>query len=64
MTKRFKMLPPMMPNFLPYESGVDTTSAGQSRVPVSNLTKEEATEYGELMKQAFIKHWEKKQSKI
>ncbi len=31
--------------------------------PIRDFTKEEAHEFAELIKQEFIKHWEKQQSK-
>jgi hypothetical protein len=62
MKKEFKMLPPMMPNFLPYEVGAKPRQEGfnPDRIPVSALTEQEAIEYGELMKQTFIEHWRNK----
>ncbi len=64
MEKKFKMLPPMMPNFLPYESAPRPRQEGfnpeNNRISVSELSEEEAIEYGELMKQAFIEHWKVK----
>lgn len=49
MKTQLKLLPPMMPNFLP-------TEHSNYRVRVSELSNEEAVEYGELMKKAFIEH--------
>ena len=55
-----------MPNFLalempprPREEGINPIT-----IPVGSLTKEEAEEYAEFMKQEFIKHWETKTKKI
>ena len=48
-----KIKTPRMPNYILFD---DEESNSMS---VAKLTKKEAEEYGELMKQAFIKHWEK-----
>jgi hypothetical protein len=53
MEKKFELLPPIMPNFIRLKSQSDT-------FPIAKLTKAEAEEYGELMKQEFIKHWKNK----
>lgn len=60
MEKRVKLLPTMMPNFLPTEGLVGDETTSSPRIAVSSLTADEAAEYGELMKQTFIKHWQKK----
>jgi hypothetical protein len=65
MEKTFKLLPPLMPNFinceLPPGSRQDGFNSGVG-VAVSSLTAEEAAEYGELMKQEFLKHWSVKKA--
>lgn len=53
------MLPPMMPNFLPYDTKTKARKE-MNRIPVSALSEQEAIEYGELMKQTFIEHWKNK----
>jgi len=67
MKKEMKLLPVLMPNFLPYCVPTGKRQDGfhpeKNHIPVSSLTKEEAEEYGELMKQEFIKHWERKTNK-
>jgi hypothetical protein len=63
MEKKFKLLPPTMPNFISYETPVKRRQDGSTwnvGLNVSDLKREEAEEYGELMKQTFIKHWESK----
>ena len=63
MEKKFKLRPPIMPNFLSIESGPRLRQEGFAHnmtIPVSELSKEEAIEYAELMKQEFIKHWHNK----
>lgn len=61
MEKKIKLLPPMMPNFISTEmpSGErqDGLNIERGKFSITDLTKEEAEEYGELMKQEFIKHW-------
>lgn len=63
----FKALPPMMPNFARFEKEAGLRQDGfkvDEGFPIKNFTKEEAEEYGELMKNTFIKHWEDKQTKL
>lgn len=67
MEKKFKLLPPTMPNFLSLEMPAGRREDGIKEAPkisVSDLSKEEALEYGELMKQAFINHWHTKVNQI
>jgi hypothetical protein len=63
MEKKFKLLPPTMPNFIAYEAAVRRRQDGvtwDTGLKVSDLSKEEAEEYAELMKQTFIVHWQNK----
>lgn len=64
MNKSFKLLPPLMPNFIAYEVPARSREEGfkpeSNRLAVGDLSKEEAEQYGELMKRTFIEHWEKK----
>jgi len=46
-----------MPNFITVDRPVDNIT-----LAVKDLTKDEAEEFGELMKTEFIKHWKKKQT--
>ncbi len=64
MELKFKIIPPMMPNFVRYEKpaglkqdGIDTKDEG---IAVENFTAEQAAEFGELMKTTFIEHWKKR----
>jgi predicted nucleic acid-binding protein len=63
MNKKFELLPPMMPNYARLK--VDGLRQEGFKVdeayPIKNFTEKEAEEYGELMKQSFIKHWKSKQ---
>lgn len=60
MEKKFKLQPPLMPNFITIDSPAGKRQDGLNHkpaIPVQELSKEEAIEYGELMKQTFIQHW-------
>lgn len=64
MKKEFKLLPPLMPNYITYEVPArrreDGFNPDANKIPITELTQSEAEEYGELMKQAFIEHWGKR----
>ncbi len=65
MKKLFQVLPPIMPNFVRFKKEAVLKQDGfkvDEGFPIANFTKEEAEEYGELMKQTFIKHWKDKQT--
>lgn len=68
MEKSFKLLPPLMPNFLPYQTAPRPRQEGfkpnENRIAVSELSEQEAIEYGELMKQSFIEHWRSKRAGV
>lgn len=54
-----------MPNFLLFEQKPGLRQDGMREkegIRVEELTKEQAEEFAEMMKQEFIKHWESKQS--
>jgi hypothetical protein len=64
MEKKLKLLPPMMPNFVFYESEPSTKQEGFKQkhgIYIKNFTKEEAEEYAELMKTTFVEHWQSRQ---
>jgi hypothetical protein len=59
MDLKVKLLPPMMPNFISIETPARPKQEGFKEgygIRVCELTNEEAEQYGELMKQAFIQH--------
>jgi hypothetical protein len=65
MEKTFKLLPPMMPNFIIYDTGVVVPretgfKPEKNSIPVSALSEQEAIQYAEMMKQEFLKHWRNK----
>lgn len=51
-----------MPNFVQLEMPPGRREEGlqmdKGKMPITDLTREEVEEFGELMKQTFIKHWE------
>lgn len=52
-----------MPNFISFEQPTRQRQDGvnfKMGLSVSDLSRDEAEEYGELMKQTFIEHWENK----
>jgi len=61
---KLDLLPPSnMPNFLTIKRADGAKQDGLQegfKIPVTDLNKEQAEQYGEMMKQEFIKHWEKK----
>ena len=60
MTKEFKLVMISMPNFISYEKPPKPRQEGfkaDDGVPVGTLTEDEAKQYAEEMKQAFIAHW-------
>jgi hypothetical protein len=63
MEKKFKMLPPLMPNFVRFEKEIGLRQDGfkvNEGFDIKNFTRDEAYEYAELMKESFIKHWLKR----
>jgi hypothetical protein len=60
MKKIFQLLPPIMPNFARFKKESELRKDGfkvDEGFAIKNFTKEEAEEYGELMKITFIKHY-------
>lgn len=55
----------MMPNFLVLDMPVRSREDWDypPSIPITDLTLEEAVEYGELMKRAFVIHWQEKMKK-
>ena len=63
MEKKFEVLPPTMPNFVRFKKEAGLRQDGfkvDEGFSITNFTKEEAEEYGELIKQTFIVHWQNK----
>jgi hypothetical protein len=66
MEKKVKLSTPDMPDFIRYEIEGETSlrqdgfdPAKDNKISVGSLTVQEAEEYGELLKQTFITHWNK-----
>lgn len=65
MNKLFEVFPPMMPNFARFKKEAGLRQDGfkiDEGFPIKNFTREEAEEYAELMRKAFIEHWERWQN--
>jgi len=63
MVRKLKLKPPTMPNFIIVEMPAGRREDGFNQLPsfpITDFTSEEAEEYGELMKQTFIKHYNEK----
>jgi len=66
MEKRFKVIPPMMPNFVRFEKEPKLRQEGfkvDEGFDIANFTKEEADEFAVLMHDKFLEHWEKRKAK-
>ncbi len=60
MEKRFKVIPPSMPNFVRFEKEAQLRQEGfkvDEGFHIKNFTPEEAIEFAELMKQTFLDHY-------
>lgn len=66
MEKRFKVLPPSMPNFVRFEKESQLKQDGfkvDEGFDIKNFTEKEAEEFAELMKQTFLKHYHTRKNK-
>lgn len=62
MEKKFKLLPPAMPNFITVDRPAVQRQEGINghfQIAVSELNEAEADEYATLMKWDFMAHWKK-----
>lgn len=63
MDRILKIKCPMMPNFFQYEmppmKRQDGVQFGHN-IPIEEMDEHEAEEFGEMMKQEFIRHWKSK----
>lgn len=58
--------PPMMPNYLRYKQNPRPRQEGfkeAAGIAVADLTREQAEQAADMMRAAFIEHWENKQVK-
>ncbi len=65
---KLKLSPLVMPDFLNYVPSMagnrqDGFNPDSNKVAVASLTREQAEEYGEMIKRMFISHWEFKTNK-
>jgi hypothetical protein len=56
MKRQVDIKPPMMPNFARFESNQNAC------IDIADFTREEAEQYADLMRDAFMKHWEKRKA--
>ena len=63
MEKKFKVLPPTMPNFVRFETPAgkkqDGFKTGQV-YDIANFTEEEAISFADLMREEFLNHWKRR----
>jgi hypothetical protein len=67
MEKSFKILPPTMPNFVRFEKPAGLKQEGfkmDEGYDIANFTEEEANQYAELMRKAFIEHWKQRKNNL
>lgn len=68
MEKKIKLLPPTQINFIHIQQSAGKRQDGikidGGTIPITDLTEEEAYEYGDLIKQEFIKHWRNKTGNV
>ena len=65
MEKKFKVYPPMMPNFVRFEMRDGTKQDGiksQEGFDIAKFTQEEAEEFAKLMHDTFIEHYKKRKA--
>lgn len=65
MEKTFKIVAPTMPDYVQLERPGGRRQDGISfdkGFPIRDFTREEAEEFGELLKTTFIEHWKQQQS--
>jgi hypothetical protein len=55
--KKVKLNPPMMPYLATIEGDEDTW------IDIADFTKEEAEAYADMMREAFMNHWEERKKR-
>lgn len=63
MKVEFELLPPRMPNFVEMKVPPKTRQEGFSEgmsIVVEDLTEQQANEFADLMRAAFIDHWKQR----
>jgi hypothetical protein len=65
MEKRFKILPPKMPNFVRIKKEAQLRQDGfkvNEGFDIANFTENEALEFAELMKREFLEHYQRRKA--
>ena len=65
MEKRFKIIPPKMPNFVRFEKEAQLRQDGfkvNEGFDIANFTEKEALEFAELMKREFLEHYQRRKA--
>lgn len=65
MEKRFKVLPPMMPNFVRFKQEAGLRQDGfkvDNGFDIADFTQQEAEEFADLMRQTFMEHYAKRKA--
>jgi hypothetical protein len=60
MSKEFILVMATMPNFISFKTSTTKKGVSGSSIAVSELSEQEAREYAEEMRIAFINHWKNK----
>ncbi len=64
MTKKIELMPPNIADWIYYKIGPIVKQEGfnfdSNRIPIGELTSEEAMEYAQVVKETFLKHWKEK----
>jgi hypothetical protein len=56
------LLPPLMPNFALKADYLEKEDESDSFYDISVFTRQEAEQYADLMREAFMKHWEQRKA--
>ncbi len=67
MEKRFKVLPPRMPNYVRFEKEAQLRQDGfkvDEGFDIANFTEDEAIEYADLMYKTFLEHYKNRKLKL
>ena len=67
MEKKYKILPPSMPNFVRFEKQAQLKQDGfkvDEGFDIANFTEDEAIEFSELMAKTFLVHYDNRKLKL
>jgi hypothetical protein len=62
MKRQVELLPPLMPNFALKADYLEKEDESDSFYDIADFTKDEAEQYADLMRDAFMKHWEQRKA--